>query len=351
MRAGCANGDPLFALAPNCFPGSSSVTVDALNVLTGADGRCYILSKFPDKDSPGVTGDAGGLRGFWYRGSDTALQTKEAIREIRDLSQRMREDIVTMTGAAGSGHPGGSLSVVEILATLYQDVMRHDPANPRWPERDRLVLSKGHAAPALYSVLAAHGYFPSEELITLRKLGSMLQGHPDMHRTPGVEMSTGSLGMGLSVGNGMALAARLDDRASRVYVILGDGELDEGSVWESAMAAAHYGLDNLVAIVDRNGMQIDGDTESVMKLDSLAAKWQSFGWNVIDVADGHDPEQLLAAFAQAAAHKNQPTVIIAHTIKGKGVTFMEQAPLEFHGKAPNQDQVKAALAEIRENEE
>lgn len=251
-----------------------------------------------------------------------------------------------MTGLAGSGHPGGSLSSVEILVTLYGVVMRHDPRRPDWPDRDRFVLSKGHAAPALYAVLAESGYFDVSVLRTLRRLDSALQGHPDMRRTPGVEMSTGSLGMGLAMGNGMALGVRLDGRPSRVYVLLGDGECDSGPVWEAAMAAAHYELDNVVAVVDRNGMQIDGTTEAVMQLEDLGQKWRAFGWNVIEVAHGHSIQALQAAFALARETKRVPSVIIAHTVKGKGVSFMEKAPLDFHGKAPSPVQVEQALAEL-----
>jgi transketolase len=260
------------------------------------------------------------------------------------LARRLRRHVVTMTGRAGSGHPGGSLSSVEIVATLYFRVMRHDPNNPEWPERDRFVLSKGHAAPLLYAVLAESGYFPVQELATLRELNSRLQGHTDRLLTAGVEMTSGSLGQGLSVAVGMALAGRLDSLSHRVYVLLGDGECDEGQVWEAAMSAAHFGMGNLVAIVDRNELQIDGPTCDIMDLEPFADKWQAFGWHVIE-ADGHDFEALFGAFEKAKTVTGKPTVIIAATTKGKGVSFMENN-LDFHGKAPNAEQVEIALKEL-----
>jgi transketolase len=260
------------------------------------------------------------------------------------MAKKLRRHIVTMTGKAGSGHPGGSLSAVEIVTTLYFKVLRHDPKNPRWPDRDRFILSKGHAAPLLYAVLAERGYFPVEELLTLRKLNSRLQGHADMTATPGVEMSSGSLGQGLSFGIGVALAGRLDKRDYRVYVLLGDGECDEGQVWEAAMASAHYKIDNLVAIVDHNGQQIDGWNCEVMNLEPLPEKWKAFGWHVIEV-DGHDLSQLITAFEEAKQVKGRPTAIIAHTVKGKGVSFMERN-LDFHGKAPTAAEVEKALEEL-----
>lgn len=261
------------------------------------------------------------------------------------LAQRLRRYVIRMTAQAASGHPGGSLSATDIIATLYfGGVLRHRPKEPRWEGRDRFILSKGHAAPALYAALAEAGYFPHSELATLRQLGSILQGHPDMTLTPGVEMSAGSLGQGLSFGIGMALAGRLDARPYRVYVLLGDGECDEGQVWEAAMAAAHFRLDHLTAMVDRNQQQIDGWTKDVMNLEPLADKWRAFGWEVIE-ADGHDLAQLQAAFSQAHSVVGKPTVIIAHTIKGKGVSFMEHN-LKFHGTAPKGDEVAQALSEL-----
>jgi transketolase len=250
-----------------------------------------------------------------------------------------------MIGKAGSGHPGGSLSAAEIITALFLKVLRHDPANPRWAERDRFILSKGHAAPILYAALAERGYFPVEELATLRILGSCLQGHCDTTATRGVEMSSGSLGQGLSFGIGVALAGRLDARDYRVYVLLGDGECDEGQVWEAAMASAHFKLDNLVAIVDHNELQIDGWNRDIMNLEPLAEKWKAFGWHTIEV-NGHDLSQLITAFDEAKRVKGKPTVIIAHTIKGKGVSFMENN-VDFHGKAPTLVEMEKALEELK----
>jgi transketolase len=249
-----------------------------------------------------------------------------------------------MIGKAGSGHPGGSLSAVEIVVALLFKVMRHDPSRPDWEDRDRFILSKGHAAPLLYAALAESGYFPVEELSTLRRWGSRLQGHTDRTLTPGVEMSSGSLGQGLSFGLGAALAARLDARPYRVYVLLGDGECNEGQVWEAAMASSHFKVDNLAAIVDHNGQQIDGWNREIMNLEPLPKRWRSFGWHVLEV-DGHNLSQILLALKEARAVKGQPTVIIAHTIKGKGVSFMENN-LEFHGRAPTPEEMEKALAEL-----
>ncbi|MGD9117333.1 MAG: transketolase [Dehalococcoidia bacterium] len=260
------------------------------------------------------------------------------------MAKKLRRHIVTMVGKAGSGHAGGSLSAVEIVTALYFKMMRHKPLDPQWPDRDRFILSKGHAAPLLYSVLAECGYFPVKELLTLRQMDSRLQGHTDRTITPGVEMSAGSLGQGLSFGLGAALAGLLDEQDYHVYVLLGDGECNEGQVWEAAMATAHYNVDNLTAIVDNNGQQIDGWNCDVMSLDPFAAKWQSFGWNVIEV-DGHSVSELITAYKEARKLKGQPTVIIAHTIKGKGVSFMENNP-DFHGTAPNTMEVELALKEL-----
>jgi transketolase len=258
----------------------------------------------------------------------------------------IRQDIISMLATAKSGHPGGSLSAADIVTALYFEEMRLNPQEPHWPERDRFVLSKGHAAPVLYAALSEKGYFPKEELQGLRKTGRMLQGHPDMKKTPGVDMSTGSLGQGLSAANGMALAAKLDNKDYRVYALLGDGEVAEGQVWEAAMAAAHYKLDNLTAILDFNGLQIDGATDSVMSSAPLPEKWRSFCWHVIEV-DGHDMEALLAAFAEAREIKGKPSIIIAKTVKGKGVSFMENQA-GWHGNAPSVEQAEQALQELRE---
>jgi len=267
-----------------------------------------------------------------------------SIKEMEEIAKRLRRHIITMTGKAGSGHPGGSLSAVEIVTTLYFKLLRHKPSDPQWSDRDRFILSKGHAAPLLYATLAECGYLPLDELSTLRQLDSRLQGHTDRTVTPGVEMSAGALGQGLSFAIGIALAGRLNSQKHRVYVLLGDGECDEGQVWEGAMAAAHFKVDNLTAIVDNNGQQLDGWNRDVMNLDPFNKKWQAFGWHVIEV-DGHDFTQLIDAFNQAKVIKRQPTVIIAHTIKGKGVSFMENNP-NFHGKAPNAEEVEIALKEL-----
>lgn len=267
-----------------------------------------------------------------------------SLEDMEQMARKLRRHIVTMTAKAGSGHPGGSLSAVEVVTALYFGLMRHDPANPNWPDRDRFVLSKGHAAPLLYAALAECGYFPVEELSTLRQIDSRLQGHTDRTTTPGVEMSAGALGQGLSFGIGIALAGRLDFQPYRVHVLLGDGECDEGQVWEAVMAAAHFKTDNLVAIVDHNKQQLDGWTRDIMNLEPLAPKWRSFDWHVIEI-DGHDLPQVIAALETAKQVKGQPTVIIAHTTKGKGVSFMENNP-EFHGRAATAEELEKALAEL-----
>jgi len=267
-----------------------------------------------------------------------------SVKAMKAIAKKLRRHIISMIGRAGSGHPGGSLSAVEIVTALYFKVLRHKPQDPRWVDRDRFILSKGHAAPVLYATLAESGYFPVDELATLRQLDSRLQGHTDRVTTPGVEMSAGALGQGLSFAIGVALAGRLNSQDYRVYVLLGDGECDEGQIWEAAMAAAHFKLDNLVAIVDNNGQQIDGWNRDVMNLDPFNKKWQAFGWHVIEV-DGHNFTRLIKAFDRAKLVKGKPTVIIAHTIKGKGVSFMENNP-DFHGKAPNAEEVKIALKEL-----
>jgi transketolase len=263
---------------------------------------------------------------------------------LRDMAKEMRKDIVRMVGAAKSGHPGGSLSAADIVAALYGRVMRHDPSNPSWPDRDKFVLSKGHACPVLYAALAESGYFPKDELVTFRKINSRIQGHPDMKKTPGVEFSTGSLGQGLGAAVGMALAGKMDKTTSRIFVMIGDGESQEGTIWEAAMAAAHYKLDNITAILDRNGLQIDGPNAEVMGVSPVVDKWQAFGWNVIDI-DGHDMQQILKALSPESAVPGKPTMIVARTIKGKGVSFMENA-VDWHGKAPKPEEVEKAVAEL-----
>jgi transketolase len=258
---------------------------------------------------------------------------------------KIRTDILEMVAEAKSGHPGGSLSAVEILVALFFYKMRHDPKRPQWADRDRFVLSKGHAAPALFSTLAESGYFPVAELKTLRKLNSRLQGHPDL-KVPGVEFPGGSLGIGLSAAIGMALAGKLDKKDYRVYSLLGDGEMDEGETWEAAMAASKFKLDNLTAIVDRNGIQQDGLTEQIMPIEPLGYKWKAFNWHVLEV-DGFDLRQLIEALEKAENMRNRPTVIIAHTVKGKGVSFMEWDPA-YHGKAPDKDTVRKLVEHMRQ---
>ncbi len=267
------------------------------------------------------------------------------INLIEEKAKEIRIEVIKMLGEAKSGHPGGSLSAADIMAALYYSELKIDPTEPSWEERDRFVLSKGHAAPALYSVLALKGYFDLEILKTLRKTGSILQGHPDMKKVPGVEMSTGSLGQGFSAAVGMALSFKMYDKPNRVYALLGDGECQEGIVWEAAMAAVHYELDNLVAILDNNGLQIDGKCTEVMCLGSLRNKWAAFGFNVIEI-DGHNIPEILKAFDKARETKGQPTLILAKTIKGKGVDFMEDIA-EWHGVAPDKDQVARALEELK----
>jgi transketolase len=261
--------------------------------------------------------------------------------ELEEMAKKLRRHVITMIATAGSGHPGGSLSAADIITALYFKVLRHDPRNPQWSERDRFILSKGHAAPILYAALAEAGYFPVAELATLRKLDSRLQGHADRKFTPGVEMSAGSLGMGLSFAIGVALAARLDSKAYRTYVLLSDGECEEGQTWEAALSAAHFKLDNLTAIVDYNGIQLSGWIRDIMNLEPFTQKWQAFGWHTIDIA-GHDFDQILPACQGAEKIKGKPTVIVARTIKGKGVSFMENN-VAFHGKAPTREEAERAL--------
>ncbi len=266
-------------------------------------------------------------------------------KELQRMANKLRLHVVEMTYAANSGHPGGSLSAADIISALYFKVMRHDPKNPNWEDRDRFILSKGHVAPVLYAALAESGYFPVEDLITLRQLGSKLQGHPVRGKVPGVEMSTGSLGQGLSMSCGIALAGKMDGKDYKVYCMLGDGELQSGQNWEAAMFAANYKLNNLIAIVDRNRLQICGDTEEVMSLEPLVDKWMAFGWDVIET-DGHDIDKVVVAFEEAKADRDSPVVIIFNTVKGKGVSFMENNP-GFHGKACNATEYKQAVEELK----
>jgi transketolase len=268
---------------------------------------------------------------------------------LESIARECRVQILRMLAHAGSGHPGGSLSVIDILTTLYFGRLRYDAKHPDWPERDRVVLSKGHAVPALYSVMAKAGFFPEKQLITLRKLGSPLQGHPDRTALPGIEAATGSLGQGLSVSLGLALGLKLTGSKSRVYCILGDGEVQEGQVWEAAMSAPKLGqpehaLDNLTVILDYNKIQLDNFVKKVLDIEPIAAKWQSFGWPVIEI-DGHDIAQITKALDQAEATTGTPTFIVAHTVKGKGVSFMENDP-EWHGKAPKPAEAIKAVREV-----
>ena len=266
------------------------------------------------------------------------------VEELKSISKLIRKDIVSMLTESASGHPGGSLSAADIVTTLFFKEMNIDPNNPKDPNRDRFVLSKGHAAPVLYSALARKGFFPVEELSTLRKFGSRLQGHPSMKCLPGIDMSTGSLGQGFSVACGMAMAAKLDNAPWNVYALLGDGEVQEGIIWEAAMSAAHYKLDNMIAFLDYNGLQIDGEVESVMNINPIEDKFKTFGWNVITI-DGHDFDQIFAALDMAKDTVDKPTMIIAKTIKGKGVSFMENQA-SWHGSAPSEEQLKQALSEL-----
>ena len=269
---------------------------------------------------------------------------KKRITELSIIANKVRKNALTAVYSASSGHPGGSLSIAEILTLLYFEVMNVDPKNPKNPDRDRFVLSKGHTAPALYSVLALKGFFPVEDVATFRKTDSYLQGHPDMKHIPGVDMSTGSLGQGVSAAGGMALAAKLDNKSYRVYSILGDGEIEEGQVWEQAMFAAHYKLDNFTIFVDNNGLQIDGNVADVMNPNPIDKKFEAFGWHVIK-ADAHDFNALMDAINEAKATKGQPTAVIMKSIKGKNISYMENNA-SWHGSAPNKEQYEQAISEL-----
>ena len=264
--------------------------------------------------------------------------------ELEKKAKEVRSWIIRSVAAAGSGHPGGSLSAADIVTCLYFDEMKIDPERPDMPERDRFILSKGHAAPVQYAALALRGFSPTEELLSLRKMGSHLQGHPSLGKLPGIEMSTGSLGQGFSVCCGLALGLKIDESPARVYALLGDGELQEGIIWEAAMSAAHYKLSNLCAIIDFNGLQIDGKTSDVMNVAPIAEKFRAFGWNVLEI-NGHDMGEIMFAFDKARTFSAGPTAIIAKTIKGKGVSFMENEA-GWHGKAPKAEECEQALKEI-----
>ncbi|MDD4939579.1 MAG: transketolase [Candidatus Omnitrophica bacterium] len=269
--------------------------------------------------------------------------TDAEIRELEEKAKRIRRLIIQMLAKAGSGHPGGSLSSADLVTALFFKVMRHNPKEPDWPDRDRFHMSKGHCCPLWYAALAESGYFPVEKLWSLRQLGSILQGHPD-RRTPGVTVASGSLGQGLSVALGMSLAAKLDKKDYRVYCLIGDGETQEGNIWEAAMAAGHFKRGNLCAILDYNGLQIDGKVSEIMGLEPIADKWRAFGWHTISI-DGHDMGQILSAFNEAGEPREKPAIIIACTVKGKGVSFMENS-LDFHGRAPTKEEAEQALKEL-----
>ncbi|MFA6431682.1 MAG: transketolase [Candidatus Margulisiibacteriota bacterium] len=278
------------------------------------------------------------------------MLSKEKLKELKTIAVKLRRHIIEMICIASSGHPGGSLSAADIVTVLYNYKLKINPKDPGWVDRDRFVMSKGHAAPVLYAALAEAGFFPVEYLKTLRKIGSSLQGHIDMLSLPGIEMSTGSLGQGLSAANGMALAGKMDKKNYRVYCLMGDGECQEGQVWEAAMTSSSKKLDNLTAIVDHNKYQIDGKVEDIKNIHPFIDKWKAFGWEVIS-CDGHDIGAIVKAFAEAEKSVGKPAVIIADTIKGKGVSFMEQNPLDFHGKAPTLDEQTKAICELCRIEE
>lgn len=268
----------------------------------------------------------------------------DQIQELEQIANDLRCLVLRMVYLAGSGHLGGSLSAADVVAALYFSVLRVDPARPDWPDRDRFVLSKGHACPIVYAALARRGFFRVDELWTLRQLGSRLQGHPDMQKTPGIDATTGSLGQGISIACGLALAAKINHQSYRVYAMVGCGESQEGQVWEAAMAAAHYKLDNFTVIVDYNGIQLDGPNEGIMTISPLADKWDAFGWQVLDI-DGHNMSEILEAFSASRQTKTRPTAIIARTVKGKGISFMENR-VEWHSGAPSKAQFEEALAEL-----
>ena len=274
---------------------------------------------------------------------DNKMPSSDITPLLRQANE-IRKDIIRMLVESGSGHPGGSLSATDIVTALYFKVMRHDPKNPKWPDRDRLVLSKGHGAPAIYAALSHAGYFPKEMLLTLRKLGSPLQGHPDRRRLAGIEASTGSLGQGLSVGVGMALARRLDQKDYRTYVILSDGETNEGQTWEAASFAAHNKLDHLIAVLDYNKFQLDGACQEILHMEPMVAKWEAFGWKAYEI-DGHDMNAILETLEKAKKVQGKPVIIVAHTVKGKGVSFMENNN-HFHGVAPTKEEGDRALKEL-----
>ena len=272
-------------------------------------------------------------------------QKPMSVKELEQMAVVIRCDIIDMICTAAAGHPGGSLSAADVVTALYFRVMRIDPQNPDWPDRDRFILSKGHACPVWYAALAERGYFDKSHLKTLRQMGSILQGHPDMRKTPGIDMTAGSLGHGLSAGLGMALSGKLQKKDYHVFVIIGDGESQEGSIWEASMAAPNFKLDNLTAILDYNHLQNDYSVDDIMPIHPAVDKWQAFGWHVLDI-DGHDMAQVVQALEEAKSHQGTPTMIVANTVKGKGVSYMENV-CEWHGKAPCQEEADQALEELR----
>jgi transketolase len=272
-------------------------------------------------------------------------QKPMSVEELEKMAVIIRCDIIDMICTAAAGHPGGSLSATDVVTALYFRVMRIDPQNPGWPDRDRFILSKGHACPVWYAALAERGYFDKSHLKTLRQMGSILQGHPDMRKTPGIDMTAGSLGHGLSAGLGMALSGKLQQKDYHVFVIIGDGESQEGSIWEASMAAPNFKLDNLTAILDYNHLQNDYSVDDIMPIHPAVDKWRAFGWHVLDI-DGHDMAQVVAALEEAKSHKGKPTMIVANTVKGKGVSYMENV-CEWHGRAPCQEEADQALEELR----
>ncbi len=272
-------------------------------------------------------------------------QKPMSVEELEKMAVIIRCDIIDMICTAAAGHPGGSLSAADVVTALYFRIMRIDPENPGWPDRDRFILSKGHACPVWYAALAERGYFDKSHLKTLRQMGSILQGHPDMRKTPGIDMTAGSLGHGLSAGLGMALSGKLQQKDYHVFVIIGDGESQEGSIWEASMAAPNFKLDNLTAILDYNHLQNDYSVDDIMPIHPAVDKWQAFGWHVLDI-DGHDMAQVVAALEEAKSHKGKPTMIVANTVKGKGVSYMENV-CEWHGRAPCQEEADQALEELR----
>jgi transketolase len=272
-------------------------------------------------------------------------QKPMSVEELEKMAVIIRCDIIDMICTAAAGHPGGSLSAADVVTALYFRIMRLDPENPDWPDRDRFILSKGHACPVWYAALAERGYFDKSHLKTLRQMGSILQGHPDMLKTPGIDMTAGSLGHGLPAGLGMALSGKLQQKDYHVFVIIGDGESQEGSIWEASMAAPNFKLDNLTAILDYNHLQNDYSVDDIMPIHPAVDKWQAFGWHVLDI-DGHDMAQVVQALEEAKSHQGTPTMIVANTVKGKGVSYMENV-CEWHGKAPCQEEADQALEELR----